>query len=471
MTIRPTQNTTFDLVQSGIASNYAKLFAAQQQVSSGKRISKPSDDAVGSATVLSLRRRLAEIARHTQSLASAEPVVQAGISALTSAGEALSAARVDLVSGLNGTLNADDRKTLAQGVRLLRDRLIELANSRFDGRSLFAGTAVDTQSFTQNDTGVVYQGDEGELQVATGDGQKLSLGIPGSELFAKREPGPVTFTGVTGAASGITADEGSGYAELVVRHDATSGALGAGLALVAGGANDTFLGDRTLSIDSAAGTARFGAGPAVAIPSGAAASDVLLTDEHGATVHLDFSAWSGGDLATTLSGAGSVSLDGSAFAPLDLSDQDLELSDAAHGIVLHVDATGIVRAGSDLVGFSGAADTFEVLQGVIDDLENTSGLDNEQLTARLSSRLGELDRNFENVDQGVAALGMRATRIGDDQSRLEGLDLGLKGVLSKVEEADLSSVVLDMTRAEQTLELAHATGARLMQRTLLDYLR
>jgi hypothetical protein len=39
-----------------------------------------------------------------------------------------------------------------------------------------------------------------------------------------------------------------------------------------------------------------------------------------------------------------------------------------------------------------------------------------------------------------------------------------------VEEADVTDVILDMTRTEQTLQLAQATGARLLQNTLLNYL-
>ena len=46
-----------------------------------------------------------------------------------------------------------------------------------------------------------------------------------------------------------------------------------------------------------------------------------------------------------------------------------------------------------------------------------------------------------------------------------------QGLLSGVEDADFSQVVLDMTRAEQTLELAQATSVRLLSTSLLNFLR
>ena len=44
------------------------------------------------------------------------------------------------------------------------------------------------------------------------------------------------------------------------------------------------------------------------------------------------------------------------------------------------------------------------------------------------------------------------------------------GLISNVEDADFAEVALDLQRAEQTLMLAQATGARLMQQSLLNYL-
>ena len=55
-------------------------------------------------------------------------------------------------------------------------------------------------------------------------------------------------------------------------------------------------------------------------------------------------------------------------------------------------------------------------------------------------------------------------------SRLESLEVTAEGLISNVEDADFAEVALYLQRAEQTLKLAQATGARLMRQTLLNYL-
>ncbi len=474
MNIRPTQSSNFELVKAGIAFNFAKLVKTQEQLSSGKRIVRPSDDPIGTAAALALKRQLADIARHKHTIGASKPLVDASVAALDDAGTLLSEARALTLQGLNGTLNDQDRATLANQLELLKQHLLELGNTQFGEQYVFGGSETGAQPFVDaaHDK-TAYAGDDKTPIVPIGNDEKLAIGVAGSNAFAKFEPTGTTFGGLTGAAVGRSADQGSGYVYLDVRHDATSGTLGAGVTLVASGTNDTLLGDATLTIDGAAGTVQLGNGPIVHVPtSGSAnASDFTVTDENGAVVHLDFSAYTGGDLATTLSGAGSISLDGTNYVALDFAAIDLELGDPATGTILHVDTTGIRRAGHELVTFSGTVNAFDALQGIIDDLENVHGLSSDELLERLSSRLEELDRNFDNVELAQSVLGAASARLTSADARMDELDLSAQSLLSNVEDVDLGTAILEMTRADQTLQAAQQTGARLIQNSLLNYLR
>ena len=90
---------------------------------------------------------------------------------------------------------------------------------------------------------------------------------------------------------------------------------------------------------------------------------------------------------------------------------------------------------------------------------------------RLSERLGEFDRNHENVLMALGRLGAREERMIATQTRLESLTVHLESLRSTVEDVDMTEVVLEMSRAEQTLQVAQATGARLIQQTLLNFIR
>ena len=71
---------------------------------------------------------------------------------------------------------------------------------------------------------------------------------------------------------------------------------------------------------------------------------------------------------------------------------------------------------------------------------------------------------------GLAKLGAVSQRISVANDRLEDLRVSVTGLISNVEDADLAEVALELQRAEQTLQLAQATGARLTQQTLLNFL-
>ncbi|HRV80801.1 MAG TPA: flagellin, partial [Planctomycetota bacterium] len=67
-------------------------------------------------------------------------------------------------------------------------------------------------------------------------------------------------------------------------------------------------------------------------------------------------------------------------------------------------------------------------------------------------------------------LGARYERLNSSETRLRDLSTQLAGLKSEVMDVDLASAVLELQQAEQTLQLTQATGARLMQQSLLNYL-
>lgn len=477
MNIRPTQNTNFALVRNGLAINLSKLITAQEQVSTGKKLLRPSDDPVGASSILGLKRQVGGVKGYLESINTSRPMLEAGMASLNEAGTILAEARSLGIAGLNGTTSEADRTSLASELRLLKERLLEMGNAKLGDRYLFGGTASTTQPFQEREIGgqlrVFYEGNEESRQVEVGSGVVLPINMPGSEVFGRFEVDSVSLGSLTGLSLGVTANQGSGYGYVHVRHDATLGAPGSGVTLANGGANDTLVGDRALIIDAAAGTVQLGTGTALAIPaaSNPNLANFAVTDENGAVVYLDFSNFNGTSSVTTLTGEASISLDQANWQTLDLTQTDLELTDPATGTILHLDTRRVVRATSELYSFDGGVNAFDVLEGMIEDLENIHGLAGPELQARLSSRLQELDRNFENVQSAQGTLGSRSQRLDSGANRLSEFQVTLQGLISDREDADLASVILDMTRAEQTLQVAQASGTRLLQTTLLDYLR
>jgi len=477
MTIRPTQASTFDQIRRGLLANFARLARAQEQVSSGKRILRPSDDPVGAAIALSLRRHIAGADRYLGAIQSGRTMLDSAAGALQDAGGLIAEARALLLQGMNGPQTAEDKKLLAGEIERIRERLLELGNQKLGERSLFAGTESGIAPFVEQMLGglkvVRYAGDERSQELIVGLDARVATTLPGSQVFAREQRTGTTFAGLSGVASGTSADQGVGYDHLELRHDATSGALGSGLALANGGASDTILGQHTLAVDAVLGTVQLDGGPVqrLPLPGDPDLADFVATSDDGSEVHLDFTLFTGVSTNATLDGAGSVSIDGATWVPMTFAETDLELVDAATGSVLHLDTRGVRRAGIELVTFGGTVNAFDTLQGIVDDLNNVHGLAAEDALARLETWLGELDRNHENVLIATGTLGSQSQRLTGLEAGLQDSSVQLYGQLSNVEDADFSQVVLDMTRAEQTLQLAQATSMRLLQNSLLNFLR
>ena len=477
MGIRPTQASTFSQVKRGLLQNFSKLARAQLQVSSGKRILKPSDDPAGSALIRSFKRSLASSSRYVDAITSGRTMLDSGASNLQDATGVLSEARALVLQGMNGPLNSQDRQLIAGEIELIRDRMIDIANAQIGGRYLFSGTATGEPPFQDQILGgkqtVSYRGNDQAQQLLVGQGVTVRTTIAGEDVFKQQQRTGMGFSGLTGLASGVSANQGVGYTLVTVDRTSTTATLGSGLALVAGGASDTIMGDHSLVIDAAAGTVQLdGAAPTkIPLAGDPDLADFKIVGDNGSELHLDFTGFTGANYSGTVRGDGTITLDGQTVIPLTLSETDLELKDPVSGTVLRLDTTSVRRAGEELVTFSGAVDIFDTLQGIVDGLNNAGGLDLKDLRDRLGLLLGEFDRNHDNVITATSTLGSRSRRMTDLEDSIADQTLQVEGLLSNVEDADFSEVVLEMTRAEQTLQLAQATSVRLMNTSLLNFLR
>jgi len=468
--------STYNRLLQGLRSNQLATLRAQEELSSQRRILRPSDDPSGTSRALALRRALARTERVQAGIDDGSSMLDLASTTLQHGSELLTRARELLLQGMNGTLSQPDRETLATEIEEIRKQLLDQANLQVDGTFVFGGTRLGDSPFIEVTSGgtthVVYVGNQDEQFIQAGEDARVAITVVGERVFGSVTPGAVRYDGLTGVARGTTADEGRGYGALTVRHDSTDlGALAAsGIALVGGGAGDTMLGANALVIDAAAGTIRLGNGPTVTLPAPGERGDVVVTNEQGGELHLDLGAWNGLDVSGTVTGQGSISLDGTSFTALDFAATDLELGDDTLGRVVHVDTRGILRAGSELVTFGETGNAFDLMQGMVEDLRNTQGLDSQELTARLGVRLEDLDRVHDDLLLGLGSVGARGVRLASSSARQGEIQLDLAARLSQIEDIDLVEVATNLSRSQTILEVAQAASARVLQTSLLNFL-
>jgi flagellar hook-associated protein 3 FlgL len=160
----------------------AAVAKASQQVSTGNRLSRPSDDPQAVQKALNLRGDLAATAQYMDTANASQGWAQATDDALSDINDVLQRAREAVVQGGNGTMSQKDRNDIATQIDQLIGQAKASGNATFDGQYIFAGQKTDTAPYDP-DGADTYNGDTGSIVRTIGPGVSVQLnGSMGSVL-------------------------------------------------------------------------------------------------------------------------------------------------------------------------------------------------------------------------------------------------------------------------------------------------
>jgi flagellar hook-associated protein 3 FlgL len=154
-------------------------------LATGTRINKPSDDPAGAAQLVTNTAQSSQADTFLRSITSVTGLLQTADSTLNSVVTALQRAISLGVEGANGTLSDSDRADVASELTGIKQQLVSLANTPYQGEFIFSGTST-TQPFVADATspsGVTYNGNAGTNNVEVGQNYSLQINQPGSQLF------------------------------------------------------------------------------------------------------------------------------------------------------------------------------------------------------------------------------------------------------------------------------------------------
>lgn len=177
----------YENVISNLQGRQRALQTSQEQLTSGKRVAKPSDDPVAAARA---ERALAAMTRaeaHQRALDASRTATQMTESALGDAGELIQQAREAVMGAGNPSYTDGERSILVQSLRGLREQLLSVAN-RTDGIGayLFGGQGASTPPFVDDVGGVAYRGTAGDTLVASNE--TLATALDGGKAWLMAPP-------------------------------------------------------------------------------------------------------------------------------------------------------------------------------------------------------------------------------------------------------------------------------------------
>lgn len=183
--MRVADNQVFNTLFGNMQRTRGRILVAQEQISSQKRLLKPSDDPSAFGQVLAGRTELSRNEQWSRNLTFGKQRMALADGTLTQVTTLLIRVKELTVQAASGTTSAEQRGTIAQEVRQLHRHLMQLANSEFNGQSIFSGTRTDVAPYvlTSGDT-VAYQGNGERHAIEVGEGQTIDDTIPGSQIFS-----------------------------------------------------------------------------------------------------------------------------------------------------------------------------------------------------------------------------------------------------------------------------------------------
>lgn len=171
----------FQRTQEEIVNRQQKIATTQDQLSTGLRVLKPSDDPYAAAQAERSRSFQAQIEIERRSASFAKSMLDPIDNALGDATNVLSDVRTKITSAGNALLSMSDRKSLATDLLQMRSELLGVAN-RGDGAGgfLFGGQGTRTAPFVDNGT-VSFSAQPGSQ--STGRELKVDLSVNGAAIF------------------------------------------------------------------------------------------------------------------------------------------------------------------------------------------------------------------------------------------------------------------------------------------------
>lgn len=179
------------------------------ELSSGVRVTNLGQDPVAAGENVLLLNQIQSDDSFTETTSMVQGQLQVADSALGSVVSQLTQA-ISLATGANnGTVNSSQLLAVSNQLAGIRDEVVSLANTSYQGQYLFGGSQTANAPFaTSNSTTpavTTYSGDEGINYLETPDGQKIPLNLPGDRIFSSSGP-----NSVFGALNNLIADYANG---------------------------------------------------------------------------------------------------------------------------------------------------------------------------------------------------------------------------------------------------------------------
>ncbi|WP_456008260.1 flagellar hook-associated protein FlgL [Clostridium butyricum] len=441
------------ITSSMLSSNYLKnvsknmnyIQTLQNQLSTGKEISRPSDDPYKASRIVKMYADISSNEQYNDNITDVTNFLDVTDTSITQISNLYSRVRELLVSAGNAAYGSEQMKSIQDEMKVKVDQLAQLLNTNFDGKYVFGGTKVDSKPVTVVD---------GKIQYADADGKAISV--------YKNSDGNFTTSKYTDNTLKTLGDAGSTSGKSV--EDELNEEL-AGL-----GTSDT---DRKNEIESMLD----GSKKIYKTKDGK-----YTTSENQENTQVSIGSIDKNEINNEIS---KIDTDNDGVADdLAITDRLKELNQIKNGLISYnqIDADmkieisqGVIidynKTASEILEFTDPEDptrainVADLFNNIIGNLNSEDG--KEALTGE---NLADLDKAISNLLTKSSEVGAMQNRMESAANQNETENENLTTILSSVEDIDFTEKMIDFSTLMTVYKASLQISANILPKTIMDYL-
>lgn len=431
--MRIATSTIYDSQASSIDNLVSQQQNLGQELSSGKRLNQPSDNPTQIAQDLELRSTIAAENQASSNVTNASAQLTTVDGALSTLTNIMQSARSVAVQAAAGFTNSTQQQALASQVDSLLSEAVSVANTKYAGKYVFAGTAgPTTQPVTPNGqpvSSVTFNGNAGGQAEQLYNGDAIATGVTLQQAFNYNAPdgSPDVFQTLIRLRDTIA--NGTVVSQSASRVNNADTALSPATPINSAGVLSTPLspdanGNTNIVITS---SKTGSAGVTINIPAGSSVTAVL---------------------AAINAATGSTGI----TASFDYNQQRLSLTSSAGAFqVADVASAGSATSGNFVEAFG--------LQSQAD------------LASNVSTQLTDIDAATQTLLTTRSTVGGSIQTLSAMGTSINSQVVNDTQVQSGIEDADIAKVISQFSQTQTALQAAYGTTTRLESKTLFDYLQ
>ena len=476
--MRVTNNMMLRNTTSNINNNKYSVNSLNNQMSSQKKISRPSEDPVVAIRALRLRSNLSEINQYYEkNIPDADAWLNVTETALENMKTILSDIRTQCTYGASDQLKAEDRKTILTQLESLRKQIYSEGNSDCAGRTVFTGyrtncklTFMEDESNTEYNIQQKFSYEEMSQKVTTSDTKqytydriRLAYGNIGS---LKDKDGNEIAVGKTGTLSYHYTDNtgaaktGDLNVTVYETEDDWKKAVKAGNMPKDGAAFIKSTGELVL---------------------GNEASETLKQNKASIELNYDKKGFNSGEVrpeyyfnCTDITDAKNKITYEKYDAKGNEIYQDIgrDVDEMINAVKAAIDANDKVDKIKDMMNqaaYSGVS-AQENLQTWLEAAQKEADYANDNLQKLYDSYIGNFDEYLSDVNLAITTVGSKGDRLELTETRMSNQQLTVKTLKSNNEDRELSDIIIDYTAAYTAYQASLQAAGMLNQTTLLNYI-